>query len=105
MGTLLAIATAFYWLPSALIQAALGQTVARAGMLREPHSPKAPMHQVKRILEFASLSESEWADREAKAIAFREKNLSEWCVKGEDGVWRRKSDGQVWNSETTGEKK
>jgi|GEM_PF-5889196 len=68
-------------------------------MCREiPSNPKAPMHKVKRIVEFASLSESEWRTREGEAIAFREKNLSEWCVKGGDGIWRRKDNGEIVNA-------
>jgi hypothetical protein len=63
-----------------------------------PDNPRAPMHRVKRILEFASLSESEWRIREAEAIARREANLSTWCTKGDDGIWRRKDNGQVWDA-------
>jgi len=64
-----------------------------------PSNPEAPMHRVRRILEFASLSESEWRIREKEAIARREANLSTWCVKGDDGVWRRKDNGQAWDVE------
>lgn len=66
-----------------------------------PSNPTAPMHRVKRIFEFASLSESEWQVREGKAVARLEANLSTWCTKGDDGVWKRKDNGQVWDSQVT----
>jgi hypothetical protein len=60
--------------------------------------PNAPMHRVKRIKEWVSLSDSEKEKREADFIAQRERNLSKWAVKGDDGVWRRKDNGQVVES-------
>jgi len=47
--------------------------------------------------------EREWssltgAEKEAGQKLFldgREKNIADWCVMGNDGVWRRKDDGTV----------
>lgn len=58
-----------------------------------PDNPKAPMHKVKRILEWASLSEPEKQKREAEFLTMRARNLAKWCTQGDDGVWRRNDDG------------
>ncbi len=58
-----------------------------------PDNPNAPMHKVKRILEWASLSELEKQKREAEFLAMRAHNLAKWCTQGGDGVWRRNDDG------------
>ncbi len=61
----------------------------------------APMNRGWRELEWASLSES---GKQAMVEAARTKieaNFSEWATKGEDGVWRRKDNGEVAESKMT----
>lgn len=60
-----------------------------------PFNIGAPMNRGWREREWASLSE---AEKQARIEAAREKidaNLSEWATKGDDGVWRRKDNGEV----------
>jgi len=64
-----------------------------------PKIPNAPMHKVKRILEWANMTDSEKRAREAEILAMRERNLSEWAIKDEDGVWWRKDNEMIVNSE------
>ena len=55
----------------------------------------APMNRGWREREWASLSESEKQARIEAARAKIEANLSGWAVKGNDGIWRRKDNGEV----------
>jgi DNA repair exonuclease SbcCD ATPase subunit len=63
--------------------------------LEYPNNPNAPMHRVKRIVEWVSLTDEEKEAREAEFIALRARNLAEWATKGDDGIWRRKDNGAV----------
>jgi hypothetical protein len=45
--------------------------------------------------EWNSLTEVEQEARQKLFLDGREKNISEWCVKGSDGIWRRKDNGTV----------
>jgi len=45
--------------------------------------------------EWSSLTDAEKEARQKLFLDGRQKNISEWCVKGDDGVWRRKDDGTV----------
>jgi hypothetical protein len=49
--------------------------------------------------EWSSLSDAEKEARQKLFLDGREKNISEWCVKGSDGVWRRKDNGTVVEQE------
>jgi len=57
------------------------------------------MHKVKRILEWASMTDSDRRAREAEILAVRERNRSEWAIKDEDGIWWRKDNGMIVNPE------
>jgi hypothetical protein len=59
-----------------------------------PNNPGAPMHRVKRIMDWAMMGDEERRRREAECIALRERNLSEWATRGEDGQWHRKDNGK-----------
>lgn len=63
--------------------------------LEYANNPKAPMHRVKRIMEWVSLTDAEKEARETEFIALRARIRAEWATKGEDGIWRRKDNGAV----------
>lgn len=60
-----------------------------------PFSIRAPMNRGWREREWESLSESEKQARIEAARAKIDANFSEWAVRGDDGFWRRKDNGQV----------
>ena len=66
--------------------------------LEFPFRIGAPMNRGWREREWASLSEPEKQARIEVARAKINANFSEWAVKGDDGVWRRKDNGKVVES-------
>ena len=50
--------------------------------------------------EWSMLTEAEKQARQKLFLDGREKNIAEWSVRGEDGIWRRKDDGAVVEQDT-----